>query len=58
MGFSRSPLAILLAIVSAALIIIGRINSAEWWGIWAAIGGFALLIVAAAVAFRATWKAG
>jgi len=57
-GFSRSPLAIALAILSAALIIAGRINSAQWWGLWLAIGGFAVLIVAAIVALSATWKSG
>lgn len=49
----RPPIAILLAVVSAILILVGRINSDLWWGIWMLVAGFVVLVVAAAIFLRA-----
>lgn len=49
----RPPLAIALAVASAVLIIIGRVNAHLWWGIGSLALSFALLIVAGAVVVRA-----
>ncbi len=43
------PLAALLAVVSAILIVVGRVNKDRWWGNWVAIAGWAVLVVAALV---------
>jgi hypothetical protein len=43
------PLATLLAVVSAILIVVGRVNKDMWWGNWVLVGGFAVLVVAALV---------
>jgi hypothetical protein len=43
------PLAILLAVASAILIVVGRVNHDQWWGNWIAIAGFVVLVVAALV---------
>ena len=43
------PLATLLAVVSAILIVVGRVNRNKWWGNWVAVAGFAVLVVAALV---------
>jgi hypothetical protein len=43
------PLATLLAIVSAILIVVGRVNHDMRWGNWIAVAGFAVLVVAALV---------
>ncbi len=43
------PLATLLAVVSAILILFGRINRDLWWGNWIAVVGFAVLVVAGAL---------
>jgi hypothetical protein len=43
------PLATLLAVVSAILIVVGRVNKDMWWGNWVLIAGFAVLVVAALV---------
>jgi hypothetical protein len=50
---SRSPIAILLAVVSAILIVFGRINHDLWWGNWVFVAGIALLVAAGVVALRA-----
>jgi hypothetical protein len=47
---SRNPIAILLAVVSAVLIVVGRINKDMWWGNWVFVGGIVVLVVAGAVA--------
>ena len=43
------PLATLLAVVSAILIVVGRVNKDMWWGNWVLVAGFAVLVVAALV---------
>jgi O-antigen/teichoic acid export membrane protein len=50
---SRPPIAILLAVVSALLIVFGRINKDASWGVWALVLGFVLLLVAAVLFWRA-----
>ncbi|MGD0863905.1 MAG: hypothetical protein ABSA21_14300 [Candidatus Limnocylindrales bacterium] len=39
----------LLAVVSAILILIGRVNRDLWWGDWVFIAGIAVLVVAGAL---------
>jgi hypothetical protein len=48
-----SPFATLLAVVSAILIVVGRVNHESWWGNWIAVAGFAVLVVAGALVLRA-----
>ena len=43
------PFLTLLAVVSAILIVVGRINKDMWWGTWAFVGGIAVLVVAGAL---------
>jgi hypothetical protein len=43
------PFLTLLAVVSAILIVVGRINKDIWWGEWVFIAGIAVLIVAGAL---------
>jgi hypothetical protein len=43
------PLSTLLAIVSAILILVGRLNHDLWWGNSVAIAGIAVLVAAGAV---------
>jgi hypothetical protein len=43
------PFLTLAAVVSAVLILIGRINRADWWGDWVFFGGIALLVLAGAL---------
>jgi hypothetical protein len=50
---SRSPIAIALAMVSAILIVVGRVNHESWWGNWMAVAGFAVLVVAGALVLLA-----
>ncbi len=45
------PLAALLAVVSAILIVVGRVNKDRWWGNWVFAAGIAVLVVAAALVF-------
>jgi hypothetical protein len=40
------PLATLLAVVSAILIVVGRVNKDIWWGNWVFLAGIAVLVVA------------
>jgi ABC-type Fe3+ transport system permease subunit len=40
------PFATLLAIVSAILIVYGRVNHRSRWGNWIAVAGFAVLVLA------------
>ena len=46
------PLATLLAVVSAILILLGRVNRDLWWGNWIAVAGFAVLVLAGALVLR------
>jgi preprotein translocase subunit SecY len=43
------PFATLLAVVSAILIVVGRINKDIWWGDWVFVAGIAVLVVAGAL---------
>jgi len=45
----RPPIAILLAVISAILILVGRLNSDAWWGIWVLLAGIALLVIAGVI---------
>jgi len=46
------PFLTLMAIVSAVLILVGRINSDAGWGIWAFVAGIALLVAAGVLFVR------
>lgn len=43
------PFLTLLAVVSAILILVGRINKDIWWGDWAFVAGIAVLVLAGAL---------
>jgi len=43
------PFLTLLAVVSAILIVVGRINRDIWWGDWVFGAGIAVLVVAGAL---------
>ncbi len=43
------PFLTLLAVVSAILILVGRVNRNLWWGDWAFVAGIAVLVVAGAL---------
>jgi hypothetical protein len=43
------PFLTLLAVVSAILIVVGRVNRDLWWGDWAFFAGIAVLVVAGAL---------
>ena len=43
------PFLTLLAVVSAILIVVGRINHELWWGDWVFVAGIAVLVVAGAL---------
>lgn len=49
---NRSPTTIALAIVSAILIVVGRLNRDAAWGDWAFYAGIVVLVVAAVLALR------
>jgi hypothetical protein len=49
---TRSPSTIGLAIVSAVLIVVGRLNQDASWGLPVLIAGFVVLVVAGVLAFR------
>ena len=40
------PFLTLMAVVSAILILVGRVNKDMWWGSWAVVAGIAVLVVA------------
>ncbi|HLY13491.1 MAG TPA: hypothetical protein VKR24_04020 [Candidatus Limnocylindrales bacterium] len=46
------PFLTLMAIVSAVLILVGRINADAGWGIWAFVAGIALLVAAGVLFVR------
>jgi hypothetical protein len=46
---SSHPFATLLAVVSAILIVLGRVNRDVWWGDWVFVAGIAVLVVAGAL---------
>jgi len=43
------PYLTLMAVVSAILIVVGRINADLWWGTWVFVAGIAVLVVAGAL---------
>ena len=43
------PFLTLMAVVSAILIVVGRINKDMWWGSWVFVAGIAVLVVAGAL---------
>ncbi len=45
------PFLTLLAVVSAILILVGRVNRDLWWGDWVFVAGIAVLVVAGALFF-------
>jgi hypothetical protein len=47
------PFLTLMAVLSAILILVGRINRLLWWGNWAFVAGIAVLVLAGAVFFLA-----
>jgi len=40
------PFLTLMAVVSAILILVGRVNRDMWWGTWVFVAGIAVLVVA------------
>jgi len=48
------PFLTLLAVVSAILIVVGRVNRGLWWGHWVFVAGIAVLVVAGALYLRST----
>ena len=44
-----NPLATMLAVVSAILILVSRLNRHLWWGDWVFAAGIAVLLVAGAL---------
>ena len=50
------PFLTLLAVVSAILILLGRVNKDMWWGNWAFVAGIAVLVVAGALFLLQTNK--
>ena len=43
------PFLTLMAVVSAILILVGRVNKDVWWGNWVFVAGIAVLVVAGAL---------
>jgi len=43
------PYLTLMAVVSAILIVIGRVNHDSWWGDWVFVAGIVVLVVAGAL---------
>jgi hypothetical protein len=43
------PFLTLLAVVSAILILVGRVNRDLWWGDWVFVAGIAVLVIAGAL---------
>jgi hypothetical protein len=43
------PFLTLMAVVSAILIVLGRVNKDMWWGTWVFVAGIAVLVVAGAL---------
>ncbi len=40
------PFLTALAVVSAILIVLGRINRLQWWGTWVFVAGIGVLVLA------------
>jgi hypothetical protein len=45
-----------MAVVSAILILVGRVNKDMWWGTWVFVAGIAVLVVAGALFLLSTKK--
>jgi hypothetical protein len=43
------PFLTLMAVVSAILIVLGRVNRDLWWGDWTFVAGIVVLVVAGAL---------
>jgi hypothetical protein len=43
------PFLTLMAVISAILIVVGRVNRLHWWGNWVFVAGIAVLVVAGAL---------
>jgi hypothetical protein len=43
------PVLTMMAVVSAVLILLGRVNKDLWWGDWVFFAGIAVLVVAGAL---------
>ena len=43
------PYLTLMAVVSAILIVVGRVNHDLWWGDWVFVAGIVVLVVAGAL---------
>jgi len=43
------PFLTLMAVASAILILVGRVNKDIWWGTWVFVAGIAVLVVAGAL---------
>ena len=43
------PSLTLMAVASAILIVVGRVNRGLWWGDWVFVAGIAVLVVAGAL---------
>ena len=43
------PFLTLMAVVSAILILVGRVNRDMWWGNWVFVAGIGVLVVAGAL---------
>lgn len=50
------PFLTLMAVVSAILILVGRVNMDMWWGGWVFVAGIAVLVVAGALFVLSTKK--
>jgi hypothetical protein len=50
------PFLTLMAVVSAILILVGRVNRDIWWGDWVFVAGIAVLVVAGALFAFSTKK--
>ena len=50
------PFLTLMAVVSAILIVVGRINRDTWWGDWAFVAGIVVIVVAGALFILSTRK--
>jgi hypothetical protein len=48
------PFLTLLAVVSAIIVVVGRVNRDLWWGWWVFVAGIAALVVAGALFFLLT----
>jgi hypothetical protein len=50
------PFLTLLAVASAILIVVGRVNHDQWWGTWVFVAGIVVLVVAGALFLLLTRK--